>query len=468
MRPTSLALGSLICCLVLVTAACAGGESGTGTTSADVTSGTTAGSEGETGDTTGSGELAFGGATDPLLTDDPITITYWRGCEGEGCTLEGEKAAAYEEMFPWVTISWEEVAMFDAFDQMSVALPAGEAVPTMGIQFQSWHPIFVSQGLFAPVMPTCTQYGTMEGVVDAYLPNALSAATFDGDVYTLPMQQNSYSLFINNRLFEEAGLDPVADAPTTWEELIALQDVLYKEENGQVTQKGFEFRHTAGPHWMAQVFTGMLYQAGGAPFDEEDNPTFNSPEGARVLETWADISVAPEISNNVQTSPYQDFADELDVMSFGGPNALEFVYQLNPELEGNVTVTHLPTFEDGENTFMSYGFNMWVNANATEAEQCRAWNYIDFLLDEPNDFFEAIGMVQPKKEFAESPAAQEFEGLDIALEDIENSTPLPVTEYWSPFQTAMADAVQRVVFEDQDPAEALEQAESQFLESIGG
>ena len=42
------------------------------------------------------------------------------------------------------------------------------------------------------------------------VPGSLDAGTRDGIVYTLPMQYNSYSLFINNRLFEEAGLDPVA------------------------------------------------------------------------------------------------------------------------------------------------------------------------------------------------------------------------------------------------------------------
>ena len=41
------------------------------------------------------------------------------------------------------------------------------------------------------------------------------------------------------------------------------------------------------------------------------------------MQNWAKNVVDPAVTNNQGPSPYQDFADELDVMAFGGPNALQ-------------------------------------------------------------------------------------------------------------------------------------------------
>jgi Bacterial extracellular solute-binding protein len=40
-----------------------------------------------------------------------------------------------------------------------------------------------------------------------------------GVLYAVPIQMNAFSLFLNNRLFKEAGLDPQKDAPKSWEDV---------------------------------------------------------------------------------------------------------------------------------------------------------------------------------------------------------------------------------------------------------
>lgn len=442
--------------LVLVAGACGGDAAPTtapGTTQAP-------------GVTVAPGDLVAG---DPsLITQDPITITYWNGCEGASCDLEEELWNTYMETHPNVTVISQQVPMFDRFDRLLIGLPAGESEPTASGNYGPWHAIFIDQGLYAPAMPECMQYQTMENLINAYLPGTLDVATRDGIVYALPVQQNSYSLFINNALFEEAGLDPVADAPTTWDEMAALQDVLFKEEGGQIVQKSFEFRHTAGEDFIAVTLTGMIYQAGGRIFNDDGSPAFNSPEAVTALEAWVQNTVAPEISNNTPDSPYQDFADGLEAMSAGGPNALQFMYNLNPDLEGNVTVAHMPGFEGGVDTFAKYGFDIFVNANADPVEQCVAWNFLDFLLSDSNRWFDVIGMVQPKVGWADQPAAEDFVGLDIAIEDIEKAEFLPITPNWSAVEREFASLIQRAVFEGQDPKAALDQAVEQYLQAIGG
>ena len=49
---------------------------------------------------------------------------------------------------------------------------------------------------------------------------------------------NAHSLYINNRLFREAGLDPVKDAPKTWDDVAKLNKVLTKRKDGPGRPEG--------------------------------------------------------------------------------------------------------------------------------------------------------------------------------------------------------------------------------------
>ncbi len=124
------------------------------------------------------------------------------------------------------------------------------------------------------------------------------------------------------------------------------------DASGKTIQKGFEFRYTSGDQWFGSQFIGMVYQEGGEILDASGKAKLNTPEAVRALQSWAKNAVDTAVTNNTGPSPYQDFADEQDVMAFGGPNALRFALTLNPGLEGRVTVAPLPK---GKRTGQRYG-----------------------------------------------------------------------------------------------------------------
>jgi ABC-type glycerol-3-phosphate transport system substrate-binding protein len=219
---------------------------------------------------------------------------------------------------------------------------------------------------------------------------------------------------------------------------------------------------------MGAVLTGMIYQAGGDVLDENEQPTFNGPEGVDALTQWKMNIVDPQVTSNAQGDPYQDFAQEQDVLSFGGPNALSFVYQINPSLEGRVTVASMPDAGPNYGGGASYGFHYVVSANATEQERAAAWHFLDFLTADANRWFANTGLLQPKIGWYEEPAAEAFEGLDVFVQDLEDSRPLPRTRFWSQLQAAFVGAVERVAYEDAEPQASLDQAAQEYLAAIGG
>lgn len=406
--------------------------------------------------------------TDCLLPDQatPVTITMWSNTEAPGQAVEEEMIAEWKAANPNVTVNYTGgMDLFDSFDKFQAAAPAG-AGPTIYGAYMPWIPILQEASLLSPAVPAAMCANAQQDIVNRYVQGTIDSYVVDGNIVALPVQQNGWSLLINNRLFTAAGLDPATDAPATWADVAALQAQLKKTDaNGRITQKGFEFRYT-GPQWYGNMFTDMMWNLEGEFFDASGNPTFNSDKGVEALRQWKLNIVDPTVTKNVQNSPYQDFAVEQDVLSFGGPNALSFVEQLNPAMKGNITVAPLPKAGSGPN--LLYGFPYIVSAKATDAEKAAAWNFLNYMFSDPNRWFEKTGLLQPIVGWFEEPAAAEFTGLPVFISDITGARALPQTTHYGQLQTAIKNAIDRVVLEGADPKASLDQAVEEYNTSIGG
>jgi maltose-binding protein MalE len=187
------------------------------------------------------------------------------------------------------------------------------------------------------------------------------------------------------------------------------------------------------------------------------------------MTTWKKLVVAPQISKNVQPSPYQDFADEQDVMSYGGLNAMSFAIRLNPALKDNITYAELPTIS-GKPGSIKYSFNYAVNKSISDAKKYVAWDYIKFTLSDRAraiEHFQNTGSIQPLKEWYRDPAVASTPFLDTGVKVIEGAYPLPRTKNYNALQEALANAVSRVALQNADPAESLAQAQSEYNTAVG-
>ena len=94
-----------------------------------------------------------------------------------------------------------------------------------------------------------------------------------GKVYALPYQGNSMSLFINNKAFAAAGLDPVKDAPKTWDDMKALGPKLKKVQGTRTVQKAFDFPYHS-PRWEVQMFQPLVEQFGGKLLSDDGKTVY--------------------------------------------------------------------------------------------------------------------------------------------------------------------------------------------------
>ena len=155
-----------------------------------------------------------------------------------------------------------------------------------------------------------------------YVSGGLASGTFDGKIYTLPYQGNSMSLFINNKLFAAAGLDPKKNAPKTWKDLMALCPKLKKVEGKRTAQKAFEFPYHS-PRWQLQDLQPLTEQFGGKILSDDGKTAYlNSPETVKALTLWRDVTKAcgdPKNTKNTASNPNQDFVDGFTAMWITGP-----------------------------------------------------------------------------------------------------------------------------------------------------
>jgi multiple sugar transport system substrate-binding protein len=406
----------------------------------------------------GGGAPSARGAPAWSLPTQPVTLTYWDTGNGTKGDLITSLIAEYQRAHPNVTIKFETNVKSD---KIAVSVSTGTAAEIIEVADFNL-PKFLQVGALDPLPPAAWGKASVKEVTDLYLPGALNSMMEGGKLYAVPDQMNAWSLFINNRLFREAGLDPVKDAPKTWAGVVRLNNKLTKKQGDRIVQKGFEFRYVCSDsHWKARMFHVLMYQAGGEVI-KDGKPVFNSEAGVRALNVWKSLTVAPQVSQNTCSSPYQDFAVEQDVMMFGGPHAPEIAARINPKMQDNYTAVPLPQLRPGLPATLIYSYNWAVNAKASAVQKQVAWDFIHYLSSKPELWWGKIKFLQGTRGWFDMPAAKESPFLQVYIHDIAVGRALGRTLYQTELQAILARVIDRVALGSDDPKRALDQAVEEF------
>ncbi len=169
-----------------------------------------------------------------------VTIEIWWHEYGPFTAYVKELIEAYKKLHPNVTINPTVTSSADINQKLTVALATGTG-PDIMDNDASYYLLYHTKGVLEPLNLDVFGAESHADVIAKYTPGGLDAATFDGKIYALPYQGNSMSLFINNKLFAAAGLDPKKDAPKTWEDVKALGPKLKKVQGNRTVQKAFDF-----------------------------------------------------------------------------------------------------------------------------------------------------------------------------------------------------------------------------------
>ncbi len=390
-----------------------------------------------------------------------VTVTFWDSTSALKTKLYTDRIIpAYKQRRPTYTVRYESIPTGNLLQKILAATAAGTAPEIF--ELGDWLlPTYFGRDLLDPAPPAAFGFQSLRGLLDSYLPGTLSAMQHDGQLLGLPDFVASHSLHINNRLFREAGLDPVRDAPKTWDDVAQLNKVLTKRKDGQIVQKGFEFRYV-DERSLCLTLHHLIYQAGGEVVDRDGRPAFNSDAGVKAMEVWKSVTVAPAVTRNTSASPFQDFGSEQDAMSYIGPNGQAQAANINPRMKDNVTVAPLPQINPAKPATMAFAFVVVVNGRVPDDRRRVAWDFVAHALGDPKPWL-GNGALLPRKGWATSAEARELLPFyDVFMHDIAIGRPLARTPHFAELQGGLARMIERVVLNRADPKAALDQAAAEF------
>ena len=391
---------------------------------------------------------------------EPITLEFWIHEYAPMTAYLKDLIQQYKTVRPNVTVNLTNLASSDLNTKLNAALAAGTGPDIMDAD-ASYYIAYYTKGVLEPLNLAVFGVKDYAELAAQYSNGGLAASTFDNKVYTLPYQGNSMSLFINNKLFQAAGLDPQKDAPKTWDDLMALCPKLKKVDGNRTIQKAFEFPYSS-QRWEMQDLQPLIEQFGGKVLSDDGKTiTVNSPEAVKALTLWRDVTKAcgdPKNTQNTPANPNQDFINGFDAMWITGPWATPQVVASN--IKNDFTVVGLPQVDPAKPHTMVYGWAWAVYKNRPTDNKVAAWDFIKFLLNKPDQWLAKAGFVQPVKGLANTETAKSFPFFDVHMKDVQTATWYVRSQYANEVATDVGKAVESVVYDGADPKTTLDAAQA--------
>jgi multiple sugar transport system substrate-binding protein len=349
------------------------------------------------------------------------------------------------------------------YQQFKVDIAAGKQVDIIQHTFPTLDSSKETLGLkaYEDVFPEDELNEHFEGISD----NALGLGKIDGKMYGLAFTFSTPIIFINGKLFEDAGLDP-SNPPNTWEE-IKEYSLKIKEATGK---DGFGLAPNNG--WTTD---GVIYSNGGEILSEDRTEAlFASEEGIEAIEMWKDLyhNGAHAVGNEVELSE-QFMAGNLGM--YLSTTALYSGIKQSSEAGGwEVYGAPMPQFGDQESIPVNSGSVLAVRPDSVE-KNAAVWEFIKYVTG--NDGYtiitSEIGYLPLRTGLADDPNyLKEFVDANplyrINIDQLARIKPTTIWpgEYATEATTIFTDAIVEAVTTDADIAETLSKAEEQINSMI--
>lgn len=395
----------------------------------------------------------------------PISLSFWTFENPQQRPWIQKRVKMYTELNPHVKIDFQWFTFGDLGKKISVGFATGTAPD--GFVSQDWFmPTWMSKNLLAPLEVSRLGYANYDAFVNDFASAFVAGATQGGKAYGYPLWFYGFCNYINTNHFKEAGLDPVKNAPKTWDEFGDVAKRLTRKEGDRFTRQGFKFAMHAA-QWTMIQYNPILVMSGGKWFDENGKCTVNDAAGVKAMTLRASLVRqygAEDPTESIATNPLpaMDWLKERCSMFWSHPLPLVAIKSQNEKMvaEGYFKPIQYPGVGSSKGISTTYGFNLVINAQASKAKQEALHDLYKFIMSDPLDAWKDT---QPfplarKSGWADNPAVKSFPNVDELLLAKDQGVYLPRTVVYNELADAMHRAVQKVVLSNGDIQQSLNEA----------
>ena len=404
-----------------------------------------------------------------LDKDAPVTIIFWTHEDAARQKLEDQWIKEFMEAHPNVKI---EISRKDAEGlrqgvQTAYAADPKTAPTVWNLPIESSHE-YIENGLVAPVDYEVVGFKDAADMRSQYADGMIEAVYMDGDYYGIPLELTNWCIFLDKEVFRLSGLDPEKDYPKTWEEMFEVSKKITVRDGEIIKRRGFDFRYS----YSLTYFVPMVEQLGGS-LSEKDGCVNEAAwiEALTFMKKWADEG----LGNSTLTAPRKLFnKHNLDIaMANTGLYQESRILSENPDFynSGEWMVVPYPVLENAVKNVAGcyYGHYYHVNSEATELQQYWGWELIKYFLLTPGHaelYLTQVGLIQPLKTLMNSEVYQSMPYSEVFSADFARSHIVYYGKGAAAIQKQIDTAINNVMLQGMDPAEAYKQLQKNVLEIL--
>jgi len=300
----------------------------------------------------------------------PTTITFatWATASPDGKKTYNKLAAQFHAIHPNITVKFQEVPAEEMQTKLTTQIAGGNPPDTALVDSST-----VSS--FAPrraVLNLEDYISKSKAVVkDDYVDAFAAMGSYNGDLYSLPLDGESTGLFYRKDLFEAAG---ISDPPKTWAEMEADAQKLTNP-----AKKQYGIAMFASQYETSYYYYPFLYQAGGKQ-SEGDKVGFTSPAGVKAAEYYTGLAKysPPDLWASNSWDGRVSFANGKVGMYIAGAWFAGEMLNSYPKITGKWDTAPLPTMDEGSPCATTIAGDYLIIPSAGKNHDA-AWKWIEFL-----------------------------------------------------------------------------------------
>ncbi|MGE4453014.1 MAG: extracellular solute-binding protein [Sphaerochaeta sp.] len=414
--------------------------------------------------------FAQGGKESVVDENAPVTVQYWTHEDPARTELENELIAAFMAQNPNITVVRTTQSSAKQIELVQTAFAANQGPDMFNLPIENQY-AYITNYRVAPVDYQAAGYADKEALLETYVEGVLDTVTVDGEVYGLPLELTNWAIYVNKKIFRDAGLDPEKDYPKTWEEMADVSEKLVIRDGDILIRRGFDFRY---PYYLT-FFVPMVEQLGGELVSSDGKQAIVGDEAwlkaLTYMQEWGPSG------RNLGSPTYKNARKLFDLDNNDMAMAHSGLYQQgriaedNPAFyeSGEWMVIPYPVFEDAVRDVAAcyYGHFFMVNADSDVNVQKAAWKLAGFLLSHGEEYLTRGGnIIQPTKALFASDTLKNMPYSDVFINDMERSHMIYYGANSAEIQTQIRYAVESVMLSGVSPQKALATLRSAVQEIV--
>ncbi|MCL2320285.1 MAG: extracellular solute-binding protein, partial [Treponema sp.] len=358
----------------------------------------------------------------------PVVLNLWTHEDPNRQKMEEQFAKDYMAANPHITINYSVYPSTNIQDLIPAAYAAKNAPAIWNLELQKAYPIFM-QGLCAPIPVADLGFKNEQALADTYLPGMLDPVTDKdgkwfgkaGKIYGLPLEMVNFCIYLNKKIFRDAGLDPDKDYPKTWEDVMATSEKIVTRNGNIITRRGFDFRY---PDYLIS-WVPMVEQLGGKVVSDDGKEAIVGQDAwVKVLtymQQWGPNG--KNLGSPTLPQARRQFDNDKNeiAMHLSGVYQEARMQTANPAFYNSKDwmVIPYPVFKGGKHISNTYYFQYYmVNSQMPQNEQSDAWKFVQFMLSHGEMYLKNVALTQPTKAVFEGSLFKSMPYTQVFVDDL--------------------------------------------------